>query len=64
MSGLGHGGAMTSQGLSSSYALQMHFPENLKQNIPRKETARPHSQFYIHVSVSDLYIPAIGPQTH
>jgi hypothetical protein len=29
--------------------------------IPRNETARPRSQFYIHVSVSDLYIPMIGP---
>jgi hypothetical protein len=27
--------------------------------IPRKETVRPHSDFYIHVSVSDLYIPRI-----
>jgi hypothetical protein len=25
-------------------------------NIPRNETARPRSQFYIHVSVSDSYI--------
>ncbi len=30
-------------------------------NIPRNETERPQSQFlYIHVSVSDLYIPTIG----
>ncbi len=29
-------------------------------NIPRNETARPRSSFYIHVSVSDLYIPRIG----
>jgi hypothetical protein len=28
--------------------------------IPRNETARPHSQSYIHVSVSNLYIPRIG----
>jgi hypothetical protein len=29
--------------------------------IPRKETTLPHSQFlYIHVSLSDLYIPTIG----
>jgi hypothetical protein len=28
--------------------------------IPRNETARPRSQFYIHVSVSHLYIPMIG----
>ncbi len=27
--------------------------------IPRNETARPRSQSYIHVSVSDLYIPMI-----
>jgi hypothetical protein len=31
-----------------------------EKNIPRKGTARPQSQFYIHVSVSDLYIPVIG----
>jgi hypothetical protein len=30
-------------------------------NIPRKGIARPQSQFHIHVSVSDLYIPVIGP---
>jgi hypothetical protein len=28
--------------------------------IPRNETARPRSHSYIHVSVSDLYIPRIG----
>jgi hypothetical protein len=30
--------------------------------IPQKETARPLSpDFHIHVSVSDLFIPMIGP---
>jgi hypothetical protein len=41
--------------------LQRHNKENLKQIFPRKELLRgysPHS--YIHVSVSDLYIPLIG----
>ncbi len=29
--------------------------------IPRNEVARPRSQFYIDVFMSDLYIPTIGP---
>jgi hypothetical protein len=29
--------------------------------IPRKGFAQPQSQFHIHVSASDLYIPRIGP---
>jgi hypothetical protein len=29
--------------------------------IPRKGTERPQSQFHCHVSVSDLFIPTIGP---
>jgi hypothetical protein len=29
--------------------------------IPRKGKVRPQSQFRIHVYVSDLYIPMIGP---
>jgi hypothetical protein len=29
--------------------------------IPRNETARPCSQFPLHVYVSDLYIPTIRP---
>ncbi len=33
------------------------------ENIPRNETARPRSIFYILVSVSDLYITTIVPQT-
>ncbi len=32
---------------------------NFETNIPRNETARPRSQYYIHVSVSNLYIPRI-----
>jgi len=27
---------------------------------PKKETARPRSQFHIHIPVSNLYIPTIG----
>jgi hypothetical protein len=34
-----------------------------EKNIPRNETTRPHSHFYIPVSVSDLCIPTIVPQT-
>jgi hypothetical protein len=40
------------------YALHQKF----ETNISRNETARPRSQnFCIHVSVSDLYFPTIGP---
>jgi hypothetical protein len=37
-------------------------PEKFETNIPRNETARPHSQFstLFHVSVSYLYIAPIG----
>jgi hypothetical protein len=38
-----------------------HTVPKIWKNIPRYETARPPS-FYIHVSVSDLYIPMIGPR--
>ncbi len=34
-----------------------------KTNIPRNETALSHSQTHIHVSVIDLYIPTVSPQT-
>jgi|LakMenEpi03Aug12_release.lakeMendotaPanAssembly.Ray.scaffolds.fasta_scaffold767600_1 hypothetical protein len=32
-------------------------------NIPRKDIEQPQSNFHIHVSVSDLYIPTIGLPT-
>jgi hypothetical protein len=68
MSGLGHGGAMTkswtSQDLGPSYALQMHCPENSKQIFPEKKLRGLNSNSaFMYISVSDLYIPAIGPQT-
>jgi hypothetical protein len=40
--------------------LQMHNTENLKQIFPEKELLGLSSNFHIHVSVSDLYIPTIG----
>jgi hypothetical protein len=45
-------------------ALQMHCAENLKQIFLEKMKLRGLiPNLYIHVSVSDLYIPTIGPQT-
>jgi hypothetical protein len=41
------------------HALQMHCTENLKQIFPRGLVPN----FYIHVSVSNLFILTIGPQT-
>ncbi len=42
----------------------MHCPENSKQIFPEKKLRGliPNSAF-IYISVSDLHIPAIGPQT-
>jgi hypothetical protein len=41
--------------------LQRHNTDNSKQIFPMKGAARLQSPFlYIHVSVSDLYIPLIG----
>jgi hypothetical protein len=37
--------------------------ENLKQIFPEIKLRGIVPNFYIHVSVSDLYIPRIGPQT-
>ncbi len=34
--------------------------KKFETNIPRKEITRFSPNFYIHVSVSDLYIPTIG----
>ncbi len=42
----------------------MHCTKNCKPIFPEtKLFLRPCPNFYIHVSVSDLYIPTIGPQT-
>jgi hypothetical protein len=40
--------------------LQRHNTENSKQIFPKKEWRGLSPSFYIHVSVSDLYIPTIG----
>jgi hypothetical protein len=40
----------------------MHCTENLKQIFPEMKLLDLVPNFYIHVSVSDLYIPTIGPQ--
>ena len=42
-------------------ALQRQNAENLKQILPEKEYRGLSPNFHIHVSVSDLYIPSIGP---
>jgi hypothetical protein len=36
----------------------------LETNIPRKGMCGLSPNFHIHVSVSDLYIPTIGPRTY
>jgi hypothetical protein len=41
-------------------ALQRHNIENSKQLFPEKELRGHNPNFYIHVSVSDLYVPTIG----
>ncbi len=43
-------------------ALQMHCTENLKQIFPEMKLRGLVPNFYVHVSVSDLYISMIGPQ--
>jgi hypothetical protein len=42
--------------------LQMHYTENSKQIFPEIKLRGLVPNFYIHVSVSNLYIPTIGPQ--
>ncbi len=42
------------------YTLQWHDTENSKQKFPEKELRGYSPNFYIHVSVNDLYIPLIG----
>jgi hypothetical protein len=44
-----------------SPALQRDITEKLKQIFPEKELRSLSPNFHIHVSVSDLYIPRIGP---
>jgi hypothetical protein len=41
----------------------MHCTENSKQIFPEMKLRGLFPNFYIHVSVSDLYIPTIGQQT-
>jgi hypothetical protein len=41
-------------------ALQRHYTENLKQIFPEMKLRGLVPNFYIHVSMSDLYIPKIG----
>jgi hypothetical protein len=41
-------------------ALQRHNTENSKHLFPEKDLRRHSVNSYIHVSVSDLYIPTIG----
>ncbi len=48
---------------SEQHTLQMHCTENLKQAFPELKLRGLVPNLYIHVSVSDLYIPTIGPQT-
>jgi hypothetical protein len=44
-------------------ALQMHCTEILKQIFPEINRRGLVPNFYIHASVSDLYIPTIGLRT-
>jgi hypothetical protein len=48
------------QTLLPVYTLQRHNNENSKQIFPGKELRGYSPNSYIHVSVSDLYIPLIG----
>ncbi len=41
------------------HALQRTNTENLKQIFPEKDLRSHSSNFHVHVSVSDLYIPTI-----
>jgi hypothetical protein len=40
----------------------LHYTENLKHIFPVRKLHGLVPNFYIHVSVSDLYIPTIGPR--
>jgi hypothetical protein len=48
--------------LSYAFTLQTQLYRKFETNIPRNETAQPLvPNSYIHVSVSNLYIPTSGP---
>ncbi len=49
--------------LGGLVTLQRHNPENSKQTFPEKELRSLSPNSYIHVSVSHLYIPRVGPHT-
>jgi len=42
--------------------VKLHCNENLINVFPEKELCGLSPNFHIHVSVSELYIPRIGPQ--
>jgi hypothetical protein len=46
--------------LSHSSTLQRHYTENSNQIFPETKLCGLVSNSYVHVSVSDLYIPTIG----
>ncbi len=48
-------------GNASLYVLMLHCKENSINVLPEKKLRGLSPNFHIHVSVSDLYIPAIGP---
>jgi hypothetical protein len=52
------------QKIPHSAYLAAHCAKNLKQIFPEMKLYGLVSNIYIHVSVSDLYIPTIGPLTH
>jgi hypothetical protein len=43
------------------HAQRPHCKENLNYVVPEKKLLGLNPNFHIHVSVSDLYIPTIGP---
>jgi hypothetical protein len=51
------------QQLGKTTTLQMLCTEDLKQILPEMKLQGLVPNFYIHVSLNDLYIPTIGPQT-
>jgi hypothetical protein len=48
------------KGFISESCTQRHNTESLKHILPEKELLGLSPNFHIYVSVSDLYIPAIG----
>ncbi len=50
-------------GLDNYRKLQMHCTESSKKIFPDLKLCGLVHNFYIHVSVTDLYIATIGPQT-